>query len=139
MALSHSVNTLFKPNEIIRALSLADKANEKIAVYPKNLEDQFQFAARLTKPVIALHTLSDLQAWSNNNPSGYCLIFESKKNLCQFSKEPQAIPYKDKWLLFGKVESSSDVRLKSGTTPPWHYLFFEVLFFKKSIVKIFHS
>ena len=102
--LSHSLNTLFNPIEMTRSLSMAEKEGKDIGVYPKDLADQFQFAARLIKPVVVLHTLSDMQAWSNNNPSNYCLIFESKNSLYQFSKEPQAIPYKDKWLLFGKVE-----------------------------------
>jgi 4-amino-4-deoxy-L-arabinose transferase-like glycosyltransferase len=104
IVLSHSVNTLFKPNAIIRSLSLADKANEKIAVYPENLKDQFQFAARLTKPVVVLHSLSELQAWSNNNPSGHCLIFEDKNKSLLLGAGTAAIPYKDNWLLLSKAE-----------------------------------
>ncbi|MFH0781748.1 MAG: glycosyltransferase family 39 protein [Pseudomonadota bacterium] len=111
--ISPSVNTLFNPGEAIKALSLAQKERRDIAVYPKNLADQFQFAARLTTPVVVLNTLSSLQVWSSSNPHGYCLILVDRKSLPMFGNAKDAIPYKDGWLLsrtalqLGMVEQSS--------------------------------
>lgn len=107
IVLSQSMNTLFNPREIIRTLSLAQKEGKSIAVYPSNLADQFQFAARLTKPLKVLNNFSELRNISNSAPSDYCLILTDKKKIIQLAeKETEAIPYKDKWLLFRKFNTS---------------------------------
>jgi 4-amino-4-deoxy-L-arabinose transferase-like glycosyltransferase len=102
--LSPSLNTLFNPSEMTRSLSLAEKAGKDIAVYPKALADQFQFAARLTRPVVVRHSLSELRSWASNTPSGYCLILDDKEKISPFATAAKAIPYKNKWLLFDKAE-----------------------------------
>jgi 4-amino-4-deoxy-L-arabinose transferase-like glycosyltransferase len=109
ITLSKPVNTLFNPAVIIRSLSLADKEGKKLAVYPSYLDDQFQFAARLTKPVAALKDFQEMQTWSQNNPDGSCLIFIAKEKLPMFGKETDAIPYKDRWLLFRSARQLGNV------------------------------
>lgn len=101
--LSQPMNTLFNPSGIIRTLSFAQKEGKVIAVYPSNLADQFQFAARLTKPLKVLNNFSELQDLSKNNSSDYYLILTDNKEIIQLGKATEAIPYKDKWLLSGKV------------------------------------
>jgi 4-amino-4-deoxy-L-arabinose transferase-like glycosyltransferase len=104
MTLSPSLHTLFNPAEVISSLSSAEKTGKAIAVYPANLADQFQFAARLTKPLVTPHNIPELQAWAKNNPTGYCLVSLDDRSLWLFGKTTKPYPYKDRWLLFGKVE-----------------------------------
>ncbi len=104
MFLSLPLHTLYNPSEIIRSLSFAQKEGKTISVHPKGLVDQFQFAARLTEPLVPLHNFPERQALSNNNPSDYYLILADKKELLAIGKATEAIPYKDKWMVFSKVE-----------------------------------
>jgi len=108
LVLSQSVAMLFNPSAKLNSVSLAQKEGKPVAVYPKDLADQFQFAARLTRPVAALDTLQELQAWSKNNPSGYCLVFADRKFLAQFGNDREAQPYRDKWLMLSRRLYSSD-------------------------------
>lgn len=102
LVLSQSVAMLFNPSDMLNSVSLAQKEGKPIAVYPKDLVDQFQFAARLARPVAALDTLPELQAWSKHNPTGYCLVFADREFLAQFGKGSGAQPYRDKWLLLSR-------------------------------------
>ena len=114
--LSHAIHTLFNPSEVIRSLSIAQNRDREIAVYPRNMADQFQFAARLTKPLIVLNNYPTLQDWANNNPTGYCLISVDQQELSLFGKATEAMPYKDKWLLFREVEQLDLVEQPTSTT-----------------------
>lgn len=104
MILSQSLHTLFNPSAIIRSLSLAQMEGKTIAVYPKDLADQFQFAARLTKPLVPLRSFQDIQALSNNNSPDYYLVAADQKKLLENGIGAEAIPYKNKWMVFKKVE-----------------------------------
>lgn len=103
MILSQPMKTLFNPSSIIRTLSFAQKEGKAIAVYPSNLADQFQFAARLTTPVVELHTFPESQAWSSKNSSDCYLILADQKDLRLLAESTQAIPYKDKWMLLNNA------------------------------------
>ena len=104
MALSQAINLLFNPGGIIRSLSLAQNDDGAIAVYPGGLADQFQFSARLTKPIVAVNDFPALQRWVLENPADYCLILADKKNLPLLENTTEAVPYKDKLLLFSKAQ-----------------------------------
>lgn len=100
VVLSPAINRVLNPKEIFTSLSLAEAQKKVIAVYPESLMDQFQFAARLAKPVVPLKTLQEMQAWGKKNPDGYSLIFVEKENRSMFNKETEFIPYRDGWLIF---------------------------------------
>ncbi|MGB5231278.1 MAG: glycosyltransferase family 39 protein [Desulfoprunum sp.] len=108
LVLSQSVATLFNPSDMITAVSQVEREGKPIAVYPKDLADQFHFAARLTRPVTALDTVPELQVWSRRNPTGYCLVFADREFLAQFGQDQGARPYRDKWLMFRRRLYSSE-------------------------------
>ena len=114
--LTNPVNKIFNPQGIMASLASAQKKGGNLAVYPSDLMDQFQFAARLEKPVTVLNTIPELQTWAKNNPDGSCLIFVDQQTLAIFAEGPKAVPYRDKWLLF------RDTRQLAGSLPfkIWH-------------------
>jgi hypothetical protein len=103
ISLTPAINRILNPKEIFASLSLVGKQGKEVAVYPASLMDQFQFAARLIKPVVPLKTLQEMQTWAKKNPDGYGLIFVEKKDSSLFGKEMEFIPYRDGWLLFSQA------------------------------------
>lgn len=98
-ALSKTINSLYNPGGIISALSRVQREGHRIAVYPVGMADQFQFAARLTEPVVSLESIQGLRDWERNNQTGYCLVFADRNTLHAFRPKRALTPYRDKWLL----------------------------------------
>ena len=102
-ALAKTVNSLYNPGDIISALSRVQREGHRIAVYPAGMADQFQFAARLTEPVVSMESIQGLRDWEGNNQTGYCLVFADRKTLHAFRPKRALTPYRDKWLLFSRT------------------------------------
>jgi len=72
-----------------------------VAVFPADLADQFQFAGKLTAPLIPQKTITDLASWSVEHAEGYCLILTTNKQYALLqSADGIAEQYSNGWLIF---------------------------------------
>ena len=70
-----------------------------VAVFPKNMADQLQFAGRLTTPLVPIKSLHEIADWAYKNPMQACLIFTKSSKYAVLQGAGLARPYKDGWLL----------------------------------------
>ena len=101
LALVSPLHRIYDQSIIGKAIRTAQEENSQVAVFPAKLTDQFQFAGRLTAPLIGQETPDSLAAWSKENPRGFCLIFTKDKSYQKLQDGPvTARQYKDGWLIF---------------------------------------
>ncbi len=102
LSLRTSLHRLYEPGDIFAAMHQAQEHGFDIAVYPPRLADQFQFAARLSRPLIRQPILPKELVWSyHHQEGGYCLLFvEDEKDLWLLEHEGVKTRYNNGWLIF---------------------------------------
>jgi 4-amino-4-deoxy-L-arabinose transferase-like glycosyltransferase len=83
--------------DIGQAMAAADRDNRPILVYPPHLDDQFQFAGRLTRPVDVVSSLAESRSWCRRHPQGLVILFMNRKYLPSLPAH-LTHPYKNRWL-----------------------------------------
>lgn len=99
LAAARPLQTTYGLADIPRALSAIEQQDQQIAVYPQSLDDQLQFAARLTAPVIPLSSLEDVFTQATTAPDSYTLFHVKRYTLPALPERAVTTPYKKGWLL----------------------------------------
>ncbi len=101
LAIAAPLHEIYDQAVIADKIKKSQNQNEQVAVLPAGLIDQFQFAGKLNKPLIAQHKLSELAEWSVKNPQGFCMIFTKNKLYARLKGDAgTAKKYGDGWLIF---------------------------------------
>ena len=89
--------------------SQAQAVGKKVAVFPARLSDQFQFAGRLTVPLVPQQTIEKAILWSGQRQEYNVLFFLNKKERPQLTFKEGCVvqPYKDAWLIFSSAKDVS--------------------------------
>jgi len=77
LAMAAPLHLIYDQSEIAIQMKKVEDQGKKMAIFPAALADQFQFAGRLTKPLIPFDDgyIDKMVAWSKANPRQFCLIF----------------------------------------------------------------
>jgi 4-amino-4-deoxy-L-arabinose transferase-like glycosyltransferase len=100
LTIATPLHGIYDQSVIGKQLKKAQKEQRRIAVYPANLSDQFQFSGRLTEPLIPHKTLDSLATWALAHPNQYSLVFTEDSQYVTLQGNGLARPYKDGWLLY---------------------------------------
>jgi len=100
LALFFPVHTLYDPSAIAKVLDKKQEDGFLVAVTPPRLKDQFQFAGRLTTPLIPLDNLEEVAEWSKLHPKQYCLLLVEDKNSSLLSGDGEMARYSNGHLIF---------------------------------------
>lgn len=100
LALAAPLHKIYDQTVVGRRINKAQEQNGQVAVFPSDMADQFQFAGRLTTPLVPQQSLADLAKWSEGNPGGYCLIFTASKYYGQLTGSGIARQYSKGRLIF---------------------------------------
>ncbi len=117
IALSAPLNTNYGVSAISRALADINQHHQKIAVYPRKLDDQFHFAARLTDPVIPLASLEELSTVAATETDEALLLYLKQPTFPDPPAGTVTEKYKGGWLLL----------LQPGTYPQGSAFFKDLL------------
>jgi 4-amino-4-deoxy-L-arabinose transferase-like glycosyltransferase len=104
LALADSLHRLYDSTAIGRTLQEAQEAGQEIAVYPDRLSDQFQFAGRLTAPLVPQSSLDDAALWSQQHPRQQVLFCVGNDEYAFFHQYGVVQPYKNAWLILCSTE-----------------------------------
>ena len=99
-ALAPSLHTLYDVRGVGKKIHTAQVSGKVVAVYPARLTDQFQFAGRLTKPLLALKTMEEIVRWAQKHTNQYVLLLLDKTTYPFFSDTTIVQPFTNRWLLF---------------------------------------
>lgn len=98
------LHVLYDQYSIGLRLQEIEAQGNRVAIYPDDLADQFQFAGRLTKPLVPLQSIAEMRTWAESNPNQYCLLFTdtgAKSVTREYSME---VIYKDGWLTLAPTD-----------------------------------
>jgi len=98
IALIGPINASYSFSGISKAMADMDRLHHRIAVYPGKLDDQFHFAARLTKPVIPLYGQA-ISTITTTAPDDALLMYFKFPELPKLPEGVMAEQYKGGWLL----------------------------------------
>jgi 4-amino-4-deoxy-L-arabinose transferase-like glycosyltransferase len=104
LALAGSLHRLYDLTAVGRALQTAQAAGQEIAIYPDRLAEQFQFAGRLTAPLVLQPTLDDAACWSQQHPGQQVLFCVGNDEYPFFHQYGVIQPYKNAWLIMCSTE-----------------------------------
>lgn len=99
LVLSRPLQRLYDQTEIGAALGRVEAAGQQVAVYPARLRDQFQFAGRLTRPLLPINSLEEEVAWAAKNEDQYCLLFTTEEGREWLRGNGIAERFKEGWLV----------------------------------------
>jgi len=99
------LHNMYDQSVISDAIHRVQSKGGKIAVYPAKLSDQFQFAGRLTAPLIPERSIHEIEVWAKEHRNAFCLIFTRDPQVEQMLGTWIVQPYKNGWLL---LRSTSD-------------------------------
>ncbi len=100
LALRAPLHRYYGADNIFARMHEVQRRGRAIAVYPPGLADQFQFAARLARPLVPQPILPKELVWAYHNREEYCLIFvEDEKDLWLLDHEGVKTPYSGGWLI----------------------------------------
>lgn len=109
LALARPLHRLYDTSIIGQSLQQAQAAGKKIAIFPARLSDQFQFAGRLTVPLVPQQTLKEVALWSVQHQSHNVLFFLNSEEYSHliFNEGCVVQPYKNKRLIFSSAKGVS--------------------------------
>lgn len=99
LALARPLHQLYDQTEVGTALHAAEAGGHLVATFPARLTAQFQFAGRLTRPLLAKNTLEEVVLWSGRNPGQYCFFMTTEEGSVQLRGNGTAARFKDGWLV----------------------------------------
>ncbi|HFQ88807.1 MAG TPA: glycosyltransferase family 39 protein [Desulfobulbus sp.] len=101
LGLRAPLHQLYDAAGIFAGMHRVQERGLDIAVYPPRLADQFQFAARLSRPLVRQPILPREVTWAYHNREDYCLIFvKDAKDLWLLGQEGVKTRYSKGWLIF---------------------------------------
>jgi hypothetical protein len=102
LALAQSLHKLYDATAISDSVQQAQAAGKEVAVFPARLSDQFQFAGRLTVPLVPQQTLEDVILWSGQHQEQNVLLFLNSKEYSKFTFSEGSVmqPYRDSLIIF---------------------------------------
>lgn len=100
LTIATPLHGIFDQSTIGKELTNTQKEQIRVSVCPANLSDQFQFAARLTTPLLPHKNIENLAKWALANPNQYSLVFTKNRYYKTLQGNGLARPYKDGWLLY---------------------------------------
>ncbi len=103
-ALAPSLHDLYDAQTVGRKIHAVQATGKEVAVYPARLADQFQFAGRLTHPVLAQKTIKDIVFWAQAHKGQYVLLLLRKKETQFFADNGAVQPFANKWLIFRSTD-----------------------------------
>ena len=110
LGLSGVLHNLFYPSSIITAIQEYQQKGHLVAVAPNKsmdkipIEDQFQFAGRLTKSLPVMQNFDELLLWAQENPEQYSILFTRNKDHKELAGKGIERRYKDGWLILRSVK-----------------------------------
>lgn len=109
LALARPLHRLYDLTAIGNSIQQAQAVGKKVAVFPARLSDQFQFAGRLTVPLVPQQTIEKAILWSGQRQEYNVLFFLNKKERPQLTFKEGCVvqPYKDAWLIFSSAKDVS--------------------------------
>lgn len=78
----------------------AQEEGKSVAVHPARLSDQFQFAGRLTAPLLPQKKIEDAMHWLKENPGHFLLLFLRSKEPLNWAECDDPERFKGGWLFF---------------------------------------
>ena len=102
LALAGSMHLIYDQSEIAGQIRKAQEEGGEVAIIPTRLTDQFQFAGRLTKPLISFGNdqIDNWVAWGEENSQQFCVIFVDGEGYKKLKGSGIARPYGNGWLIF---------------------------------------
>ncbi len=100
LALAAPLHRYYDADGIAGQVRAAQAAGKKVAVYPARFSNQFQFAGRITTPLIPKETLAEVVHWTWRHPHQDLLLFLDREAAPFFSADGRGHPYRNGWLLF---------------------------------------
>lgn len=79
MSLRKPLQNMYSQHDVGRYLQKLQTETSAIAVFPKELSDQFQFAGKLKLNLYSAESGPELMRWAKNHPEGYILLFTKDK------------------------------------------------------------
>ena len=99
LVVTSPLHRLFDQSAVGKALNNLQAKGETVAVFPPQLSDQFQFAGRLSEPLVALDSMYEISLWSQQHPRAFCLIFTKDRLVALTLGKGFIRPYRGGWLV----------------------------------------
>ena len=99
LVVTSPLHSLFDQSAVGKALNNLQAKGETVAVFPPQLSDQFQFAGRLSEPLVALDSMYEISLWSQQHPRAFCLIFTKDRLVVLTLGKGFIRPYRCGWLV----------------------------------------
>ncbi len=100
LSIAGPLHVMYDETAIGSKIKAAQTDHKLVAAYPDRLSDQFQFAGRLTAPLIRQQTIAKAALWSRRHPGQYLLLFFNKDDYTFFAGHGFAQPFRNGWLIF---------------------------------------
>lgn len=109
LALARPLHRLYEVTSIGSSIQQTQAAGKEVAVFPARLSDQFQFAGRLTVPLVPLQTFEEAIFWSDQHQAHSVLFFLNSKEYSHLTFNEGGVmqPYKHGWLIFSSAKDVS--------------------------------
>ena len=109
LALARPLHRLYDVTAISESVQEAQTAGKEVAIFPARLSDQFQFAGRLTVPLVPQQTLEDAVLWLERHQEHNILFLLNNKEYSLFTFNEGCIvqPYKNAWLVYSSAKNVS--------------------------------
>jgi 4-amino-4-deoxy-L-arabinose transferase-like glycosyltransferase len=99
ISIASPLQDIYDQTVIGREIRKMQEQKMVVAVFPRDMSDQFQFAGRLTTPLVPIKSLHEIASWASKNPMQACLIFTKSNQYAVLQGAGVARPYKEGWLL----------------------------------------
>ncbi len=100
LALAGPLHAIYDQRKIGKKISIAQQQNQPVAIFPDKLADQFQFAGRLTTPLVPKPGVAEITTWATAHKDGLCLMYTKSTHYKQLMGNGDALRYDDGWLIF---------------------------------------
>lgn len=117
LALARPLHQLYDQTEVGAVLRAAEARGHLVVVFPARLSDQFQFAGRLTRPLLPMDSLEEVVLWAVKNPGQYCLFFATEEGRAWLRGNGTSYRFKDGWLIVRPAAGLHADYLKWKTVP----------------------
>ncbi len=109
LALVRPLHRLYEVTAIGISIQQAQAAGKEVAVFPARLSDQFQFAGRLTVPLVPQQTFEETILWAGQHQVHNVLFFLNSKEYSNLTFNESCVvqPYKHGWLIFSSAQDVS--------------------------------
>lgn len=100
ITVARPLHDIFGQDDIGKRIRDVQEQGATVAIYPKDMSDQFQFSGRLTKRFVPIATMDELAIWSENNLQSFCVIYTKEIVHEMLKGDGFAKKYRGGWLIF---------------------------------------